>query len=232
MIYMLLKKTKYYIPDITTYFISECCSSKKEPNPCEKAPPKNGYVLKFSKRVKKILQREVNYDAISKVHLHLSNLHADGIDMVKTTITIGVRDVGKLHYKQQYLKMIDLIKKYHKYQNKCGNDVKYIYHFELTQSGQLHAHGLEYNTTRINFEHIMGTIGSRNRHPSAYIEVKRFVGIKEYLNYINKENILAPITNIQYEPTERTRGNDTRHSQLGCDDECRIPPVSEEAESL
>lgn len=192
---LLKKKTKYTVRDITLYFKSNCCNKTVESKPCENSPPANSNCL-FFKRKKTIINPTVDYDNVNRVHLHFKNAQADGVQLVKTTLTIGNKEIGKLSYIDQHKYFIKLIKSFTLHHKKCGNDVKYIFHFELQSNGMLHAHGIEMNGNQTIFNLHFTKLGVRNSHQKSYDEVKRYIGIEEYLNYINKENILPPFTNI------------------------------------
>lgn len=108
-----------------------------------------------------------------------------------TTITIGTKWLGRMAAEHQYDIFVKKIKRHIPYHHKTK---KYIYHFELTESGQLHAHGIEYNTCQNEFIESFQDFGSRNCHKKSFQELRNFEG---YTKYIDKDNTFPSITNIK-----------------------------------
>lgn len=109
-----------------------------------------------------------------------------------TTITIGEKWIGKLSSEVQYNLFKRHIQKH--IAPYTADDAKYCYHFELQQNGQLHAHGIEFGTYHNRFIESFIDFGKRNKHPDAFTHV---IDIDKYLEYIDKENIFPPITNVK-----------------------------------
>lgn len=111
-------------------------------------------------------------------------------DLYSVTITIGNKLYGKLNYKEQYSELKFTIKKVYPFH---GN-TKYLFRFELQNNGQLHAHGILYDTYHVKFVEGFCKFGTRNLHKDSFQLCRNLEG---YLEYINKENILPCLHNIQ-----------------------------------
>lgn len=109
-----------------------------------------------------------------------------------TTITIGGKGsawMGRKSIEDQYVQMKKDIKNHIAYRG----DQKYVYHFEMNNSGVLHAHGIEYDTYQARFAGSFSKYGSRNNLPISFQEVRNLSG---YMKYIDKENIFPSLTNV------------------------------------
>lgn len=106
-----------------------------------------------------------------------------------TTITIGKVWLGKKSAAEQYKIFVKKIKKHIPYRG----EQKYIYTFELTKSGVLHSHGLEYDTYQSRFMESFCNFGSHNCHNKAFQECRNLEG---YIKYIQKEQTFPTIHNI------------------------------------
>lgn len=147
--------------------------------------PKNG----IAPLVKAIPDRR---SPLMDIHRYIKYHLVKGVSMHKTTITIGVKRYGKLSYKDQYKDMVSSIKKHIPYHSE---EKRYLYHFELTKNGILHAHGIEISTYQTVFSDDFNKYGLHNTKDQSFVEIKRKT-IDEYLKYINKENICPWISNI------------------------------------
>lgn len=156
--------------DISLFFKTNCCVSKSSSH--EVAPCRNS------------AQKHTPYDYMKYLYNKDCPLHI-------TTITIGTKWLGKLSAKEQYKVFVKHIKKHIPFH---AEDMRYIYNFELTSNGQLHAHGLEYNTYQNRFAESFSIFGKRNEHPKSFQICRNIDG---YITYINKENVYPSITNIQ-----------------------------------
>lgn len=122
-------------------------------------------------------------------HKLLMQLADLGIKMYATTITIHCKWLGCKSYQDQYRYLKNMIKR------REDQDTWYVYHFELQKNGNLHAHGvIAYLKSTSEWGLKYKEIGIRNAHQQACQEIKH---IRNYLEYINKENICMPITNIR-----------------------------------
>ncbi|AXH76780.1 MAG: putative replicase [Circoviridae sp.] len=119
---------------------------------------------------------------------YISSLPA-GISAHAGTITIGNKYYGKMSYLEQYRHMVRAIKRTYPFRG----ITKYTAHFELTKNGQLHSHLLIIDGYQKVFSEGFDAFGPRNNHKQSYQECKNII---KYLEYINKENILKPITNF------------------------------------
>lgn len=157
---------KVKITDISIFFRSNCCqSSEPKARPCR------------------------NSAQIMAPLEYMRQIHQKGIPLHVTTITIGNKRLGGMCIKDQYRHMVKDIKKHIPYHS----EQKYIYHFEQQENGNLHAHGLEYDTYQARFHESFRHYGKRNCHPKSFQKLRNFDG---YTEYINKENVFPPITNI------------------------------------
>lgn len=106
-----------------------------------------------------------------------------------TTISIGCRWLGKKRSEDQYTIFCKKIRQHIPYRSES----KYIYCFELQKNGQLHAHGIEYDTYQGRFMESFCSFGSHNTNNKSFQECRNLEG---YIKYINKENIYPTIHNI------------------------------------
>lgn len=125
--------------------------------------------------------------ALQQINL-LKQYYALGYTLKATTITIGEKWLGKLSYQDQYRIFIKRIKKYYPFHG----PVKYYYCFELTNNGQLHAHGIEYGGFQRRFIEAFSNFGKRNEHKESYKDIKS----DKYFDYIHKECVMPSIHNI------------------------------------
>lgn len=168
---------KFKLKDISIYFRSQCCNAledKKEDGPTCKSHPRPPRQL-------------IGTD---NIHYYFTAL-AEQEPLFATTITIGNKYVGSMSYHQQYNYFVKLITRKRPYHG----DIKYVYHFELTSNGQLHAHGVESGGYAANFHEAFGLLGKHNTSSQAYKPIidRNF---SSYLLYINKENVKPPLHNI------------------------------------
>lgn len=159
------------LKDISIFFQinSNCCkdsSTNEESKPCR------------------------NYPRILTQHNYIKQLYNENCTIYSTTITIGNKNIGRLSAEDQYTLMVKDIKQHIRYHSES----KYIYHFELQKNGQLHAHGVEYNTYRNRFIESFSKYGRRNEHKDSFQECRNIDG---YIDYISKEDVFPPISNIQ-----------------------------------
>ena len=115
----------------------------------------------------------------------------NGFSAIAETITIGNKHIGKLGIEKQYKLIKKRIREYGRFE-----ELKYIYHFELQSNGNLHAHGIQFFGFQDRFITFFNDIGRHNMNDKSYQPVK---DKKAYLDYINKENLFTPITNITKE---------------------------------
>lgn len=124
----------------------------------------------------------------------LSELSANKLDIFRsfpigslkaTTITIGRKWIGRLSDKEQYRIIKNKIKRMILESRRHGNkDSLYYYIFEYQRNGQLHAHGIEYDTYRRFFDEQFADIGKHNLSNQAFTAVRN---TKEYIKYMLKE---------------------------------------------
>lgn len=161
------------LKDISIFFMpqSNCCISKATESTCQRSPKKSiALAHKFFK---------LKY-----------NIAPDS--MKATTITIGEKWLGKLDSKVQYEIFKKRIRDHMAPYRFDG--ARYCYHFELQSNGQLHAHGIEFGTYENRFIESFGDFGKRNKHAESYTKIH---DIDKYIDYINKDNIYPPITNVK-----------------------------------
>lgn len=169
--------------DITFYFKSSCCNGQ-------------------SSAAKPPLSELCQNGPLHRQHTHIEQWFNKNIDMHAATITIGNKYYGKLSYKDQYKHMVKAIKRTYPYHG----DTKYVFHFELQSNGNLHAHGVVINGYQNKFIDGFNHLGLRNTHDKSYEPIKN---ISKYLEYINKENILPPITNIASKAKQPRKGDES-----------------------
>lgn len=163
--------TRYTCKDISIFFQSSCCNKQIESsNFSKKSPCPNSAKIGRSAYIKKMAD--------------------DSITMHATTITIGNKWLGKKSAKDQYEVFVKRIKQHIPYHSSN----KYLYHFELQNNGQLHAHGIEIGTYRAAFIESFGDFGMRNRHGEAFTKIK---SLDKYILYMDKSNDFLPISNIK-----------------------------------
>lgn len=109
-----------------------------------------------------------------------------------TTITIGRKWLGRKSADEQYNIFVKRIKSHIPYHSNS----KYVYHFELTNNGQLHAHGLEYNSWQSNFVSSFADFGHQNTKSISFKPVAHAKGLLAYIDYMDKENAYPMIHNI------------------------------------
>ncbi len=168
---------RYRLRDISVFFKSNCCIRVKTEN-------RDGLSCKSHPRP------PAHKTKVYKIHEYFERL-LEHEPLYATTITIGNKTIGKMSYHDQYKYFVKLIREKRPY----NGAIKYIYHFELTQNGQLHAHGVETGGYSANFHEAFGLLGKHNLSPKAYLEVVK-VNFSKYLEYINKENIKPIISNV------------------------------------
>jgi len=95
------------------------------------------------------------------------------------TITIGNVKYGKLSAKEQYIEIVKEIKQCYPYH---GN-TKYMFYFEFTKSGVIHAHGAIIDGYQSRFIDHFNKFGTRNTNNDSYQQVKTI----DYFNYIQKD---------------------------------------------
>lgn len=154
------------LQDVVLFFSSSCCNKKQ------------------------IESSEISDFPCQNSHemAYISSLPA-GVSAHAATITIGNKFYGKLSYEEQYRHMVKAIKRTYPFRGRT----KYTAHFELTSNGQLHSHLLIIDGYQTVFSEGFDCFGPRNNHKQSYQECKNII---KYLEYINKENILKPITNF------------------------------------
>lgn len=152
------------LQDISLFFKSKCCYTElnnKQSYPLVETLPEKIEPLLFFRHMENIL----GYQSES---LHVA------------TITIGNQYYGKLSAEHQYIHFIKAIRECYPYR---GN-TKYLFYFEFTSIGQLHAHGIIYNGYRSRFIDYFNKFGSRNIHKDSYQPLRN----KGYLEmYIHKD---------------------------------------------
>lgn len=159
-----------YIRDISLYFRPKCCikeesSIERSEMPCQNSPPPRG-----------------PYDYFRKMFNKGVCLHA-------TTITIGNKRYGRMSDKEQYQEFKKAIRQHIKFHSNS----RYIYEFEHTKQGQLHAHGIEYNVYQNRFSESFHKFGARNGHKDSFQKIK---AIDEYIKYITKDKEFPTLTNV------------------------------------
>lgn len=160
--------------NIEKFFLkTKCCTNTGEsraPAPCQNSPPHTRQIL-----------RGLEY---------FTNMFNQKVDLNAATITIGNQKYGSLSAKDQYTDMVKTIKKvYRKDMN-----IKYIFFFELTKNGQLHAHGIV-DGYEIIFKDGFQKYGKHNTNDKSYESMVSLT----YIEYIKKEwkgTKYPPITNI------------------------------------
>lgn len=164
---------KVKFKDITIYFPSRCCNGSLEQgdSPCQSHAQIDG--------------------AVERSHKYMREMYKRGCIVNATTITIGNKAIGRLSSKDQYKVLKRRIKRHIPYNSE---EERYVYHFELQNNGQLHAHGIEYNTYRGRFTDSFYDIGKRNLAIESFNKVSN---IDRYIDYINKENVYPAITNVR-----------------------------------
>lgn len=161
------------IINIEKFFLkANCCTSNNgDSQPCQKNPPNN-----------RAHEWALNY---FKTRFQRKNT------LYACTITIGNQKYGSLSAKEQYNDMVKTIKKAYP----AKGDYKYIFFFELTKIGQLHAHGIT-DAYQSRFIEYFNKYGKHNSHDKSYPEMAD-IG---YISYISKEyhpqNVFKPITNV------------------------------------
>ena len=161
------------IINIEKFFLkTNCCVSKNEDStPCQKNPLNN-----------RSHEWALNY--FTTRFQRNNTLYA-------CTITIGNQKYGSLSAKEQYDDMVKTIKK--AYPTK--GEHKYVFFFELTQMGIIHAHGIT-DAYQSRFIEYFSKYGKHNTNDKSYPEMAD-IG---YIKYISKEyhplNVFKPITNI------------------------------------
>jgi len=160
------------IINIEKFFLRQsCCSNTGDSQPCQKNPPTD-----------RSINNALNY--FTKRFTNKNTLYA-------CTITIGNSKYGSLSAKEQYNDMVKTIKKAYP----AKGNYKYIFFFELTQLGIVHAHGITdaYQSTFIEW---FSKYGRHNQNDKSYPEMAD-IG---YIKYISKEyhplNQFKPITNV------------------------------------
>lgn len=205
-------KTNVTMSDISLFF--KCCNTIAE---------------RSSKRSAELLSerrpnRATCWDAIKILHERKCTLHA-------ATITVGVKWLGKLSADEQYVRFVKQIKKYYPYN---GNQ-KYIFCFELTKTGVLHAHGVMYDTYWNNFIEAFSDFGSRNSHKDSF----QLVVSEKYFAYMQKEQEYPTIHNFTKKFIDNVISSrnlkedggapsDTDlHLSEDCEQRTGVPPVQE-----
>lgn len=145
--------------NIEKFFLkSSCCNTNNEDGiPCQSHP------------------RLININPqIYFKHYFKKNVHIDG-----PTVTIGNIKYGQLSAKDQYTAIVKTIKQCYPYH---GN-TKYMFYFEFTKSGVIHAHGAIIDGYQSRFIDYFNKFGSRNTNNDSYQRVKTI----DYFKYIQKD---------------------------------------------
>jgi len=95
------------------------------------------------------------------------------------TVTIGNIKYGQLSANEQYTAIIKTIKQCYPYH---GN-TKYMFYFEFTKSGVIHAHGAIIDGYQSRFIDYFNKFGQRNTNNESYQQVKKI----DYFDYIKKD---------------------------------------------
>lgn len=160
-----------HLINIEKFFLKNSCCNSDTSAPCQKYHPNNR--------------------AINNAQVYFRHRFQRDNTLYAPTITIGNKRYGAMSAEDQYKNMVKDIKRVY---NK-GMEIKYLFYFELTQNGILHAHGVcdGYQNIFIDGFH---KYGKHNTNDKSYPEIKAI----NYFDYIKKEYNekmkYKPITNV------------------------------------
>lgn len=127
----------------------------------------------------KLQWQHISGPSLSKFKQYIEYCRLNSGEVKAATVTVQQnKHYGSMSSRQLYKKITEAMH----FGGQPGR--LYVYFFELTQSGMLHAHGIEINNTHANYIAQFKQLGQRNTHAESYKDISN---VSSYVDYITKD---------------------------------------------